>query len=85
MCKCIKRFICLSSILIILFIVITIWGNGGDKFRMFGDKTGGIIKKASNILAEKSDEYKEKADDYMKKLKKKFFKNEDNKEDKKDK
>lgn len=85
MCKCIKRFICLSIILIILFIVITMWGNGGDKFRMLGDKTGGIIKKASNILADKSDEYKEKVDEYIKKLKKKFLKNEDIKEDKKDK
>lgn len=82
MCKCIKRFICLSIFLIILFIVISMWGNGGDKFRILGDKTGGIIKKASNILADKSDECKEKVDDYIKRLKKKFFKNEDTKKDK---
>ena len=82
MYKCIKRIICLTIIGLILFIAITFWGNGGDKFRLLGEKTGGIVKKISDKLADKADEYNEKAEDYIKKKKEGLFNDKEVKKDK---
>lgn len=81
MCKIIKRIICIVIITLALFIGITIWGKGGDKFRWFGEKTGGIIKKGADELGKKADEAKEKADITKEKIRK-WTGREDNKEDK---
>ena len=59
MCKFIKRTICIVLIAIILFSAITIWGKGGSKFRMMGEKAGGFIKKVTDKLADKADKIAE--------------------------
>jgi hypothetical protein len=55
---------------LVLFVGITIWGKGGDKFRWIGEKTGGIIKKGADKLGEKADEIKEKTVTTKEKVKK---------------
>jgi hypothetical protein len=65
MCKFIKRTICIILIALILFSAITIWGKGGSKFRMIGEKTGGFIKKVTDDLANKADKI---AEDVKKKV-----------------
>ena len=70
MCKIIKKIICIVIIALALFIGITIWGKGGDKFRWIGEKAGGIIKKGADKLGEKTDEIKEKTGTIKEKVKK---------------
>lgn len=77
MCKIIKKIICIVVIALALFIGITIWGKGGDKFRWIGEKTGGIIKKGADKLGEKADEIKEKTVTTKEKVKKWTGKEED--------
>ncbi len=60
MCKIIKKLICIAIIALALFVGITIWGKGGDKFRWVGEKTGGAVKKAANKLADEADSLKTK-------------------------
>jgi hypothetical protein len=67
MCKLIKKIICTAVAALMLFIGITIWGNGGDKFRRIGAKTGGIIKKATDKLADESDNLSNKTKEKLKK------------------
>lgn len=55
MCKIIKKLVCVITIAFVLFIGITIWGKGGNKFRQIGEKTGGAIKKATDKLADEAD------------------------------
>lgn len=69
MCKIIKKILCVIIIALILFIAITIWGKGGEKFRWIGQMTGGIIQKGAERLGEKADTLKEKADAMEKKVK----------------
>ncbi len=69
MCKIIKKIICIIIIALVLFVGITIWGKGGDKFRWIGEKTGGIIKKGADKLGEKADEIKDKTEAIKKEIK----------------
>lgn len=62
MCKLIKKVICIAIIALALFIGITIWGQGGDKFRWLGEKTGGIVKKGTDRLANEADKVMNKAE-----------------------
>src|SRR5271169_6016009 len=62
MFKLIRRIICLLVIAVIVFIVIAL-RSGGDKFRWFGEKTGGVIKESSEKLGQKADEIKGKKDE----------------------
>jgi hypothetical protein len=62
MCKIIKKVICIVIIALALFIGITIWGHGGDKFRWLGEKTGGIVKKGTDRLANEADRLMNKAE-----------------------
>jgi hypothetical protein len=82
MCKIIRKIICIVIIALALFIGITIWGKGGDKFRWIGEKTGGIIKKGADKLGEKADEIKEKTGTTKEKVKKWTGKEEENTGDK---
>jgi uncharacterized protein YoxC len=59
MCKFIKISICIIVISLLIFVGITIWGKGGNKFRMFGDKAGGFIKRVTDKLADKADNLSE--------------------------
>jgi ElaB/YqjD/DUF883 family membrane-anchored ribosome-binding protein len=77
MCKSIKKIICIVIIALILFISITIWGKGSDKFRWLGEKTGGVIKKGADKLGEKADKIKEKIETTKEKVKKWTGKEED--------
>lgn len=70
MCKIIKKIICIVIIALVLFIGITIWGRGGDKFRWIGEKTGGVIKKGADKLGERADEFKEKTENVKRNAKK---------------
>jgi len=85
MCKIIKKIICIAIIALALFIGITIWGKGGDKFRWIGEKTGGIIKKGAAKLGEKADKLKGKTETTKEKVKEWTDKKEENVEDKKEK
>lgn len=76
MCKIIKKLICLAIIGLMLFIGITIWGRGGDKFRWIGEKSGGIVKKSADILADKADEYKESVMSFFKRTKDRIVRDE---------
>ncbi len=69
MCKLIKKILCIIIIALILFIGITVWGKGGDKFRWIGDKTGGIIQEGAERFGEKADNLNEKTDAVRKKVK----------------
>jgi len=62
MCKIIRKIFCIGSIALILFVGITIWGGGGDKFRWLGEKTGEIIQKGADSLGKKADVFKKKID-----------------------
>ncbi|MBF0558200.1 MAG: hypothetical protein HQL08_05420 [Nitrospirae bacterium] len=61
MCKLIKRIICLLMLALIVFVVIAFW-SGGEKFRWFGKKTGGIVEDTGEKLGNKADEIKGKKD-----------------------
>ncbi|MEW6117345.1 MAG: hypothetical protein AB1553_10650 [Nitrospirota bacterium] len=69
MCTLIKRILCISVIGVIAFLVIALW-SGGEKFRWFGEKTGGAIRKSSEELGEKADAIKETKDTATEKIKK---------------
>jgi len=62
MFKLIKRTICLLVIAVIVFFVIAL-RSGGEKFRWFGEKSGGVIKETSEKLGQKADELKGKKDE----------------------
>jgi hypothetical protein len=55
MCKLVKKLMCIAIISFLLFIGITVWGEGGAKFRELGEKTGGIVQKATDKLADAAD------------------------------
>jgi hypothetical protein len=69
MCKCIKRIICLLVVGVSVFFALALW-SGGEKFRWFGEKTGGAIKESSEKLGEKADEIKGKKDEAAKTMEK---------------
>src|SRR5208283_368677 len=69
MCKLIKRVVCFLVTALIVFFAIALW-SGGEKFRWFGEKTGGAIKESSEKLGEKADEIKEKKDEAANTVKK---------------
>lgn len=85
MCKIIKKLVCIIIIALALFIGITIWGKGGDKFRWIGEKTGGIIKKGTDKLGEEADKIKEKTETTKEKVKEWTDKKKENAGDKKEK
>ncbi len=62
MFKLVKRAICLSVIAVIVFVVIALQ-SGGERFRWFGEKTGGLIKETSEKLGQEADELKGKKDE----------------------
>jgi hypothetical protein len=70
MCKIIKKIIFIVIIALALFIGITIWGGGGDKFRWLGEKTGVIIQKGADRLGKKADVFKKKIDSAEEKARK---------------
>lgn len=55
MCNFLKKIICVSAIAFMLFTGIAIWGGGGEKFRLLGEKAGGIIKKEAEKLGRQVD------------------------------
>src|SRR5208283_3017072 len=61
MFKLIRRIVCLLVIAAIVCFVIALQ-SGGEKFRWFGEKTGGAIKESSKKLGERADEIKVKKD-----------------------
>lgn len=61
MFKLIWRIGCLAVVLAIAFVVVSVI-SGGDKFRWFGEKTGGAIQKQSEKVGEAADSLKDKAD-----------------------
>ncbi|MGD0282021.1 MAG: hypothetical protein ABSB95_06630 [Dissulfurispiraceae bacterium] len=69
MCKCFKRIACLTVTALIVFYAIALW-SGGEKFRWFGEKTGGVIKENSEKLGKKADEIKERKDEAARTVKK---------------
>ncbi len=69
MCNFIKKIICFLVIGVIVFILISL-RSGGEKFRWFGEKTGGAIKESSEKLGERADEIKGKKDEAAKYLEK---------------
>ncbi|MEJ5226461.1 hypothetical protein [Thermodesulfovibrio sp.] len=54
MFKFIRNIGCLSIILLIIFLIVSLI-FGGEKIRDIGDKTTGITKKAFHYLADKAD------------------------------
>jgi hypothetical protein len=56
-------------VLSIVFLVLAFW-SGGEKFRWFGEKTGGAIRSGSEKLGEKADAIKETKDTTTKKVNK---------------
>jgi len=69
MCKFIRRIICLAVIAFIGFYAIVLW-SGGEKFRWFGEKTGGVIKESGEELGRRADEIKKTEDNASNKVKK---------------
>jgi len=61
MFKLIKRIICFSVIAVIVFFAIAL-RSGGDKFRLVGEKTGGVIKDSGEKLGKSADEIKKEKD-----------------------
>jgi len=53
----------------VLFISIAVAGGGGEQFRLFGEKAGGISKTVVGILAAKADDLKADADSVVEKIK----------------
>jgi len=56
MLKLIGKVIFYGIVLTVSFVVITFWGEGGDKFRWLGEKTGGFISKYTDELARAADD-----------------------------
>ncbi len=69
MFKLIKRLICLIVIASIVFFWLA-FRSGGEKFRWFGEKTGGAIKEKSEKLAERADVIKKEKDKALQFIKK---------------
>ncbi len=69
MFKLIKRLICLIVIASIVFFWFAL-RSGGEKFRWFGEKTGGVIKEKSEKLAERADVIKKEKDKALQIIKK---------------
>jgi len=67
MFKLIKRIICFSVIAVIVFFAIAL-RSGGEKFRWFGEKTGGAITESSEKLGQKADEIKGKKDEAVRSI-----------------
>jgi len=61
MFKLIWRIGCLSVLLIIAFVLFSMW-RGGGLFREVGGKSVGIIRENSKKLGDKADMIKEKTD-----------------------
>lgn len=59
MCKFIKTSLCIIILSFLIFAGITLWGKGGSKFRIMGEKAGGFIKKVTDKLADKADNLSE--------------------------
>jgi methyl-accepting chemotaxis protein len=57
LCGLIRRIICLSVILLAVFIALSLW-RGGDEFRWFGS----AVQKTSDELANKADNIKDTKD-----------------------
>jgi Sec-independent protein translocase protein TatA len=69
MFRLVRRIICLLVTALIVFFVIALW-CGGEKFRWFGEKTGGAIRESSEKLGNKADEIRETRDEVADKIKK---------------
>jgi|GEM_PF-475741 len=69
MCKLIKRVVCFLVTALIVFFAVALW-SGGEKFRWFGEKTGGAIKGMSEKLGEKADEIKQEKDKTVERIRK---------------
>jgi hypothetical protein len=54
MIKLIVRAGCLTIIAAVAFVAIALM-SGGEKFRWFGEKVGGIVKKGTGELGEQAD------------------------------
>ncbi len=70
MCKLIKRVVCFLVTALIVFFAVALW-SGGEKFRWFGEKTGGAIKESGEKLGKRADfikKEKDKAAETIKKL-----------------
>lgn len=80
MCRVIRRTICLSIVLWMAFICVSLW-SGGEKIRSIGDKTGGIIKTGINKLGDKADKIKEKKDNAVRRVKEWSGSDKDDEED----
>jgi Sec-independent protein translocase protein TatA len=69
MCKFIKKILFLTVTALIVFFVVALW-SGGDKFRWFGEKTGGAIKESGEKLGKSADEIKKEKDKAAETIKK---------------
>ncbi|HIJ59220.1 MAG TPA: hypothetical protein HPP56_01185 [Nitrospirae bacterium] len=68
MFKLLFKLIFYSIVLAIAFVIITFWGEGGDKFRVIGEKTGGFISKYTDELAKMADDFYDLISDKKKRL-----------------
>lgn len=68
MCGLVKRVLCFAIVGGIAFVALALW-SGGERFRWFGEKTGGAIQKSTEELGERADAIKGKRDATEKKLK----------------
>jgi len=55
MFKFIRNLGCLTIIVFIIFLIVSLL-FGGDKIRQIGDKTTGVFKKAFHYVADKADD-----------------------------
>ena len=69
MCKFVKRIISLIVIALVVFFAVALW-SGGDKFRWFGEKTGGAIKDSGEKLGKSADAIKKEKDKAAETIKK---------------
>ncbi|MCX8026318.1 MAG: hypothetical protein N3A62_00480 [Thermodesulfovibrionales bacterium] len=42
--------------LAVAFVIVTFWGEGGNKFRYVGERIGGFVEKYTEELAKLSDD-----------------------------
>src|SRR5208337_1736295 len=69
MCKLIKRVVCFLVTALIVFFAVALW-SGGEKCRLFGEKTGSAIKETGEKLGERADEIKGKKDEAVRSIEK---------------
>ena len=56
------RFIKWFLVVWVLFVAVSIAGGGGEQFRSFQEKAGGLTGRITELLAAKADSLKEEAD-----------------------